>query len=674
MFSRAADWYYEMRRVVFGACAVGSAVGLAGLATAYGCASGAAQSTPVPTLASTPQALSAFDAIRDSWKDSSSSTPAVLRARIDGFLEHYPNDGLAPIAHVLLALVALKQGDTTTADRELLGPTPPAGTTRDLWTVARAQRARMLGDPEYALDLLRPLVGKSVDPIGGAIFEEELTRATLATHRDFEAISYMDAWLRASESDDRDAVVRKISSLVADLPIAVLKAALDAIRTRRASYGYGPDIERILTDRLVDVATASGDSDLARTLLDADAGTIPIAREAAAALGELAASRRGLSVVDGRTVGLLLPAESVALRDESADVLLGVMWALGLPEGVRTAAGVSGAPSGDDASAHRSVHARPGRESPVGEPRRADRMKLVTRGDSGGTEATEVSLGELAGEGASVIIAGVDGATSSRALRWADATGVAVVVIVAPEAEGEAGPFGFVIGERRRPVMLALADAVPSLSQTTVVPVVDESELTGYPADGTSRYGLDFGAPVSCDSTAARAGESRFPVAEWVQQRTTSWIATGSPECANDLVDDLSRSGRQGTVALSLEASTFPNHSRGLRVVTAASGSMPPIASPPDAEMRQFLSRFGRLSWESALARDAATLARVALLGLPTNSVNVPRETEERRARARDLFAMAHADLWTTENTAWSPDHEIRRAIRVVEVEALPSK
>ncbi|MGA2448763.1 MAG: hypothetical protein ABTD50_08825 [Polyangiaceae bacterium] len=651
-------------------CAMPVVVGLSVLGFSEGCASSAVQPTPIPTLASSPQSLSAFDAIRDAWKDPSTSTPAVLRARIDGFLERYPNDGLAPLAHVLLALVALRQVDLAAADRELLGPSPPAGTTRDLWTVARATRARMLGDPDRALDLLRPLVGKSVDPIGGAVFEEELTRATLATHRDFEAISYMDAWLRASGGEDRETVVRKVRALVADLPTAVLRAALDAMRSRRASYGYGPDIERILTDRLVAVATSSADSDLARTLLDADAGTLPLSRDAAAALGELAAARRGLAVVEGRTVGLLLPAESAPLRDESSDVLLGVMWALGLPEGVRSAAMPSKAASDAGPVA-------PGSVRPPSEPRgrgegpsRSEHLRLVTRGDAGGTEATEVSLGELAGEGASIIVAGVDGATSARALRWANATGVVVVVIVPPENEGEAGPFGFVVGARRRAVVLALAGGIGSLSQGTVVPVVDESDLTEFPADGTSRYGLDFGSPVSCDATATRAGDPRFPVAEWARQHVASWIASGSSECARDLVADLSRSGETGTVALSLEASGLPSHAQALHVFTAAAGHMPPGETPPDDEMREFLKRFGRLSWLSALARDAATLARAALLRLPTDTVTGPRATAERRARARDLFAEARASLWTTERDSWAADHEMPRTLRVAEVES----
>ena len=92
---------------------------------------------------------------------------------------HWPNDGLAPLAHVYLALLALQQGDFPTADREIaLGLALPNGSTRDLWSVACARRDRLRGDPESALAQLRPLVGKSVDPIARAIFEQELTLAS----------------------------------------------------------------------------------------------------------------------------------------------------------------------------------------------------------------------------------------------------------------------------------------------------------------------------------------------------------------------------------------------------------------------------------------------------------------------------------------------------------------
>ena len=116
----------------------------------------------------------------------------------------YPKDGLVPLAHVYLALLALDQRDFATADREIeLGRSLPPGSTQDLWTVARAQRLRLQDQPDAALELLRPLVGKNVDPVTRAEFQQELTLAALATHRDYEAISYMDAWLRGSSEEEK---------------------------------------------------------------------------------------------------------------------------------------------------------------------------------------------------------------------------------------------------------------------------------------------------------------------------------------------------------------------------------------------------------------------------------------------------------------------------------------
>jgi len=171
-----------------------------------------------------------------------------------------------------------------------------------------------------ALGLLRPLLGKGVDPLERSVFEEELTLAALATHRDYEAISYMDAWLRATAEEDKPETIKAVRALVGRLSREVLIGALQAMRAQRASFGYGVDIERILAERLVQIATASGDAELARSLLDTDAGPIVVAGDAAAALAELATSRRGLNVVEGRTIGLLLPTESPGLRDEAADL------------------------------------------------------------------------------------------------------------------------------------------------------------------------------------------------------------------------------------------------------------------------------------------------------------------------------------------------------------------
>jgi hypothetical protein len=625
----------------------------------------------VATLASTPAAALAFEGIRDGWRDPEHVPPGVLRAELEQFLVQHPTDGLAPLARVMLAMTALGQGDFPAADRELVkGRTLAPGSTRDLWTVASARRARLGGDAETAMALLRPLVGKNVDLATRAAFEDELVLSALATHREYEAISYMDAWLRATPEEEKARTVAAVTAIVEKLPRDVLVGALQAMRTERASFGYGVDIERILAQRLVALATTSGDAELARMLLDPDAGTLVVAGDAGVELGELATSRRGLNVVEGRTIGLLLPTESPGLRDESADVLRGTMWALGLPRGVRTPP-TARTSAGPDAGATMlrpqcaSLEPAPALE----EPSPAEQVRLVTRDDAGSADRTEVSLDELAGEGASVIVAGLDAQTSAWALRWGEAHGIAVIVLVPPAEAVATHPFGFVLGEPRREVVDALVHAAPSLGTEGVAPVVDESEVAALPAQGGRVGGMTLLPPVSCDVPPARAGDPRFPLSAWDHDKTHAWLVSGSPACARDIVGELTAAHTRGVVALTLEAAALPAHGPGLRVVTASAGVVPETAGEDtrDDELHRFAATLGAVGWWTALGRDAATLARVAVRQLPADSTGDATQVTERRARARTLLAASRARLWTTESTAWQDDHTMKRTICAVD-------
>jgi hypothetical protein len=257
-------------RALFLALAVLAA--LAAVVLAAACGGRRAGPKPVATLASSPAAAAAFEGIREAWEESDRSNDLVLRvglrARLERFLTEFPKDGLVPMAEIALAIEAMRDGAMATADAQLdrVKDVPP-GTARDLFTVARARRIRLAGDPEAALALLRPFVGKSVDPLVRTIFEEELTASALATHRAYEAISYMDAWLRTSTEDEKPATVARVSAVVHELPRPVLVGALLAMSKQRATLGYGSEIQRILATRLVQIATSSGDAELARALL-----------------------------------------------------------------------------------------------------------------------------------------------------------------------------------------------------------------------------------------------------------------------------------------------------------------------------------------------------------------------------------------------------------------------
>lgn len=594
--------------------------------------------------------------------------------QVAAFLVRFPNDGLAPLAHVYLALLALEENDQAKADRELeLTKDLPPGTSHDMWTVASARRLRLKGDPEGALALLRPLVGKTVDPVMRAVFEQELALAAFDTHRDYEAISYMDVWLRAASEEEKDLVRRRVASLVERLPRETLVGALQAMRTQRESYGYGIEIERILAQRLVQIATSSGDAALARMLLDEDAGAIVVAGEAGVALGELATSARGLNRVAGHTVGLLLPTESPALRDESADVLRGVMWALGLPRGVRDAP-PNGAPLKTDAGTAqpRQPCAQPEAAPQFVDPTGDGALRLVTRDDAGSIDRTEVSLDELAGEGAAIIVAGLDPQTAGRALRWGENHAVPVIVLVPPDDSPGTSAFSFVLGQSRSSVLDALAKAAPALGSSGVAPVVDASEIASFPAQGGKLGPLTLLPPVSCDIPPARAGDPRFPVSQWDHDGTHAWMVSGASDCARDVVKELSSAHSRGVVGLTLEAASLPVHASSLHVFSASAGvvPVPSLGDVRDEYLRRFTERLGTATWWTALGRDAGTLASVALRPLPTDTVAEAQAVMGRRAQAKDSLAAARAPLWSTEATGWAPSHVMPRTVCAIDVPA----
>jgi hypothetical protein len=187
----------------------------------------------------------------------------------------------------------------------------------------------------------------------------------------------MDAWLRGVSEDKREASRAKIAKALEAMPAGVIEATYRAMRAQAGS-GYSSDIQRLVAARLAKIAIQNEDPQLARWLLDVTPGGADAFGDAGPHVLELAASRRGLREVQGRTIGLLLPIREPELRDAAASVLRGVSWALELPK-------------------------------PAGE--RRDAVRLVVRNDAGGAGdgGSDLAMEELFGEGAAVIIAGLDG-------------------------------------------------------------------------------------------------------------------------------------------------------------------------------------------------------------------------------------------------------------------------
>jgi hypothetical protein len=627
------------------------------MAALGGCGGGRSQ-VPVATLSASPQAAAAFDLIREAWRDQDPIGLAPLKNTIEEFLRRFPSDGLAPMARIALAVLAMNTGDSSTADAEMdLTSELPAGTEHDFWLAAQARRLRLRGDAEGALNLTIPVAGKSVDPLVRSVIEEELTLDALATGRQYEAISYMDTWLRATPDQDRTHVRAHVGTLVNQLNTEVVVGALKTMQGGdRATYGYGADIQRVLLERLVAVAIDTGNAELARLLLDLDSSVVALAGDRGPILEDLATSHRGLNVVAGRTLGVLLPTNEPGLRDEAASVLRGVTWAFGLPEGIRSAS--SHQPDGATSPLATCAPLEPAPE--LGEPEASEQLHLVTLSEDGSESGIVRGLDELSGEGAVAVIAGLSVKEAAQALSWSDAHGVAVVTLARTNETPDNSRFGFSLGAFYPAVIGALLRAAPTLGVARVIPIVDPSAAIDVAGDA----GVDVATPVPCDVSTERAGDFRFPIVDWQHGGDRAWLVDASPGCARDLYNELEKASMHGIVALTLQAAFVPPRASGLRVISARAGVVPEIASgdPRANELNRFTDAFGEADWWAALGRDAATLARVALRQMPTGPSSQSDEVTGRRTKARDELAAARARLWTTDAAGWD-GHVMPRSV-----------
>lgn len=612
-----------------------------------GCGGGASGPRPEATLAREVAQQEDFRAIRDAWEARTSN-----RNKIEQFIARYPNQPLTRLARVYLAFALMEEKNYLRANAELsqLEKDLPPGSTRDLYSVAKARAYRHQEAYDLALQNLRPLVGKVVDLADREIFLEELALSATKARLDYEAIAYMDAWLRGVGENDKESVRARVKEVIAGLPPEVVEATYRSIRSRGAASGYGVEVQRILAARLGEIAVQKRDAALARWLLDESVVIGYAGGDNASDLGELATSQRGLKSIRGRTVGLLLPTRSSELRDDAAEVMLGVSWALGLPRR---------------------------------DPTKNEGIRLVTRDDGRGATGVAGALEELVGEGASVVIAGLDPTSSDEAVKWGEANGLNVIALFPPSKEVPVKSSAYVLGASRVLQLEALANALADRGVQKAA-FVSSANDRRRPVDTQA---VESGGRVSllpavgCKLQADIASGPRFPVDEWLKEGAHGWIVSGPTQCARDVLRDVSLEDASKVrftksdhvLALTLEAGV-PAEPRGSRVhvISVQTGVVPVFAAraedAPDEEIRAFMEEFGsRPSFWAALGRDAGKLSKLALVGLPLDSVTDDAQVKARRAVVDRALGNAQMHFWTTEANGFAGKRAMARTLNVVD-------
>lgn len=551
----------------------------------------------------------------------------MFEPELQEFRARFPSDPLTRLANVFLAWIALERGDLETAealaDRVRSGP---AGTTQDLANLVTGAALCRKGKPEPALDLLTPLVGKMIDPFAQSMLHEQIVDATVKAHRWFEALAYMDDWLRSAEQHEMSAVRERVDMLLATFPPDTLEVALRTMKKAKGHAGYGNDIRLAVAGTLTQIAIKRADPRLARSVID-NPGMMEALGDAGEALAHLASSGGAAPRIVDATVGMVLPAREDGLRERAAQAVAGALEMFGPDRSTVEADGGSGiAPT----------------DSPA----------LITRDHHDITAPSRAPFDELAHEGAALIIAGFDPEGALLASRYAESESIAVIVLATPSQPVPDARFTFVAGEDDEAVMRGLMAAAGQGGR--------KAARVGGPAPA-SGPGADLVA--SCDARAARAGDLRFPLARWRTAGVGAIALAGHAHCAHDVFLELALAKFAPTVLIGPEALGVELPKGYAGTIVQAKVGMVQGASR-DASIEAWVRSHGDApGWYESLGRDAAALARMAVTGMRKGTVTDLKEVAARRVAVQRALESARADLWTTKEKGFGGGRKLSREI-----------
>ncbi len=520
---------------------------------------------------------------------------AALEPEMRRFAARWAGDERARSVSIFLAWIRIDQ-ELLPEARTLIAQARSRPGAADFVTVTEAAIASRAGDPERALSLLEPLSGKIVDSDERLVHGEELVRAALAARRFERAFQGMLEWLVQAPPDRQDAVRREVGALLKGVPSQDAEHALQlssaALARNSASVELATArrwLSKTLFTELARRALDAGDGLLARSLLP---HAPPEARASSeyAALARQAAQGSAAPRIAGRAVGLFLSVGTDEARRRSAAL------AAGLSRGLESA---------------------------------APRVELVMRDDAGAPERGTATLAALAGDGAAILIAGVDDQAALQATIFAERARIPLLLVRNVTSE-ETRKYSFVLAPSDGELVSLL-----------------EASLKARGRQQIARVGQQG---IPCSAPAAIAGKPRFPLEEWNKQRVDAVIVLGTAGCARDLLRELGGARQPPLVACGLECSESVLLSGG-PALGVKTGTFPA----------------GRSDWYEALGRDAAALARAALADFPEQRVVDQAQVGELHARARSALERVEVALETSDLRGFGGKHVLPRTLGVVD-------
>lgn len=452
------------------------------------------------------------------WFEEDELRRPLLRPSLERFLARYPAEPRVANVRVLLAWIAIVEGDKPRAERliaEARGSDSPS--VRDFAEVATARLQLLEKQPEAALATLTNLDGKLVDPAERLICSELRLQAAVQSRRFDDALHALVDYLAQAPADLGDRARARAEAALVKLPESALEKSLRELddRARRSALSP-PDVwlRRVMRERLIRIAVERKDAKLARRLLDSHPG-LARRNDLSAELLQLAATASSAADAQGAFVGLALEIGDADAERRSASVARGLAETLSA--------------------------SLPG----------ADSLPIVVKA----ADAQHVgdALTELAGAGAIALVAGVTDASAEQAATWA-VSGNAAVLLIRDTPDLVISELSFVLG-------------TSDMDQLDAI----RKELERRNVSRWMRVGS---GGFDCRAQAEKAGQDRFPVKDWRQGNVEAVAVLGPRSCALELFAEAREERFAPLLALGLEGGEALPGLSGRRFALAA-GSFP---------------------------------------------------------------------------------------------------
>jgi hypothetical protein len=575
---------------------------------------------PEVALASSAEAQARFRALRQQWVSSPLDARVALERSLTDFVQRYPSDPQGRWVRLYLAWISLQRGKQDDAERWLALADPGrAGSASDLSGVVRAALDLSRGRAEPAYRALLALSGRLIDADDRLLCLDQLVRAALADGRYQAAVLHMLELSAQAARRHRERLWRTLEPLLASIPLPELEASLPNLSSDKISNPSVQPAEaraavdwmrRTLLELLSRSAIDEQDVALAQRLV----ANPRAAEDEKSELLQLATRGTLDKAVSGRTLGFALDLADPARSQRSIDVATGIALTLDL----------------------------------AATPKDSGRVVLSTRQIEKGKMSD--ALARLTGDGASLLVAGLDAESARAAADFAASSGAPVLLLHEPAGQDALPPSAFVLGAHE-------------VEANDVLFAALEQRFRGVVRVGTGGLSCPSSAD-EVDALLARASTGG---------RRPRLLFDGDPSCARGVLMHFADGDRPLALGFGLDALGVAWDAPAADEVWAVgAGRLPRFEGAHDALAARWFTNKGRPpTWYEGLGHDAARIAALALGPAPADTVHDPERVRAIYGEVQQrLLNERWPELWTSESDRFDAKHRLPRGFRAERVTA----